>query len=63
MTDELKKLAGIIIKTKGGYREKNILRYVTEYNITQWDREHKVVRLTANIGSCEVDIQSGKITG
>lgn len=58
------KIAQMIIRNKGGYRERNILKYAIRYTKGQWDKEHKIIRITSgHLESCEVDIQTGKITG
>ena len=58
------KLTNIIIDKKGGYRERNIKKYARHYVTKQWDKEHKIIRVTSSrLESCEVDIQTGRITG
>ena len=61
-----------IVKSIGGYREKEILKSkpVFERSPSDWNDEHKVVRVISGIPepdgtrkAFEVDLVTGKITG
>ena len=56
-------LVKMIIRNKGGYREKNILKHAVSFEKGQWDKEHKVVRVVSIDKHCEIDIQTGRIVG